>query len=117
MRSDRPGVSYAKFKGSYSPHSLSGHEEPTDTASEDFAKRLIRALKVKSHFHQTDEFTIVSEPSFAGLLKKHYSSAKINTPIRWVLKDIVSVPKTQWRKLLGFEARPIPAEIGHRFSL
>jgi len=66
-----PGVSYAKFSGSCTPHNLEGKHSHSETISNKFAHKIGHILKSNHDLGEYKKATVFASPHLLGLIKSY----------------------------------------------
>jgi hypothetical protein len=86
----RPGLSFAKFKGSKSPHphSLSKEKNHADLSADKFAQTVAKYL-IRAHSKKKfSKLTLFSTPVFLGKLRKELTAHHPQIQIEYINKNI-----------------------------
>jgi protein required for attachment to host cells len=86
----RPGLSYAKFSGSKSPHphSLSKEKNHADLSADKFAQTLAKYLIRARVGKKFAKLTLFAAPGFLGKLRRELASQHPDFQIQFINKNI-----------------------------
>lgn len=86
FQTDQPGVSRAKFKNA-APYSLTGEKVPSDDYADQCAQHLSKQLYKYWQAQQFTQITIMSEPKYLGLIRKHMNK-NLKQLTQWQTKSL-----------------------------
>lgn len=91
FNSDKPGFSYARFAGNFSPHGLSPHHTHAEVEATHFAHKIAKIIKAAYEKDLFDKGIIFASPKFLGQIKKELKHKVRGDCLSFIGKNIESL--------------------------